>query len=196
WRIEGDDNRNASVGVAYRKKGEQAWKEGLPLLRIGGERINENSLQYVVPHMFSGSIFDLEPGTDYDCRFRMSDPDGVEGQAETTVTVKTRPEPVPATGGHTYHVYPPGFQGQKQEPSFTGLEAAYYTGGNGADYFNSYPARVQAGDIILVHGGLYKDDRYRYGGPLGTISSGTYFLTQSGTAEKPIVIKAAGDGEA
>src|SRR5205085_10525695 len=70
WRIEGDDNRNASVAVAYRKKGEQAWKEGLPLLRIGGERINENSLQYVVPHMFSGSIFDLEPGTDYDCRFR------------------------------------------------------------------------------------------------------------------------------
>ena len=31
---------------------------------------------------------------------------------------------------------------------------------------------------------------------LGTVSSGTYFLTQSGTAEKPIVIKAAGDGEA
>ena len=28
------------------------------------------------------------------------------------------------------------------------------------------------------------------------MSSGTYFLTQSGTAEKPIVIKAAGDGEA
>ena len=28
------------------------------------------------------------------------------------------------------------------------------------------------------------------------MSSGTYFLTQSGTADKPIVIKAAGDGEA
>src|SRR5207237_3108195 len=57
-------------------------------------------------------------------------------------------------------------------------------------------ARVEPGDIILVHAGLYKDDRYRYGGPLGTISSGTYFLTQSGTPEKPIVIKGAGDGEA
>ena len=50
--------------------------------------------------------------------------------------------------------------------------------------------------MILVHAGVYKDDRYRYGGGLGTVSSGTYFLTQSGTPEKPIVIKGAGDGEA
>jgi len=40
WRIDGDDNRNAVVSVFYRKKGEQTWKEGLPLLRIGNERIN------------------------------------------------------------------------------------------------------------------------------------------------------------
>src|SRR5215470_19932567 len=52
WRIDGDDNRNASVAVSYRKKGDSAWKEGLPLLRIGNERINENSLQYIVPNMF------------------------------------------------------------------------------------------------------------------------------------------------
>src|ERR1700681_2354566 len=59
WRIDGDDNRNATVTVSYRKKGEQAWKEGLPLLRIGNERINENSLHYITPNMFAGSIFDL-----------------------------------------------------------------------------------------------------------------------------------------
>src|SRR6266850_2685569 len=195
WRIDGDDNRNATVSVFYRKKGEQAWKIGLPFLRIGNERINENALQYMTPNGFAGSIFDLDPATDYECRFVMSDPDGIEGKAENTVTVRTRFEPKPAAGGKVYHVYPPGYNGQKQEPAFTGLQAAYYTGGNGADYFNSYPARVQPGDVILVHAGLYKDDRYRYGGPLGTISSGTYFLTQSGTASRPIVIKAAGDGE-
>src|SRR5499426_2950293 len=50
WRIDGDDNRNATVAVSYRKKGESAWKEGLPLLRIGNERINENSLHYIVPN--------------------------------------------------------------------------------------------------------------------------------------------------
>jgi len=196
WHIDGDDNHNAAVSVFYRKKGDQAWKEGLPLLRLDHERINENALQYIVPNMFAGSIFDLEPGTDYECRLVLADPDGVDGKAENIVTVHTRPEPKPATGGNVYHVYPPGFNGQKQQPAFTGLQAAYYTGSNGADYFNSFPARVQPGDVILVHAGLYKDDRYKYGGQLGTLSSGTYFLTQSGTAEKPIVIKGAGDGEA
>ena len=27
WQIEGDDNRNASVAVAWRKKGDPAWHE-------------------------------------------------------------------------------------------------------------------------------------------------------------------------
>src|ERR1700722_1636099 len=35
WRIAGDDNDNAKVEVAYRKKGDQAWKTGLPPLRRG-----------------------------------------------------------------------------------------------------------------------------------------------------------------
>jgi len=196
WHIDGDDNHNATVSVFYRKKGEQAWKEGLPLLRLDHERINENALQYIVPNMFAGSIFDLEPATDYECRLVLADPDGVDGKAENILTIQTRPEPKPAAGGKVYHVYPPGFSGQKQEPAFTGLQAAYYTGSNGADYFNSFPARVKPGDVILVHAGLYKDDRYKYGGQLGTLSSGTYFLTQSGTPDKPIVIKGAGDGEA
>src|SRR5579863_248351 len=61
WHIDGDDNHNAAVSVFYRKKGEQAWKEGLPLLRLDHERINENSLQYVVPNMFAGSILIWSP---------------------------------------------------------------------------------------------------------------------------------------
>jgi len=195
WQIQGDDNRNAAVSVFYRRKGEAPWREGLPLLRIGGERINENALQYVTPHMLAGSIFDLEPGVEYECRFVLSDPDGVDGKPENLITVRTRPDTKPAADGKVYHVYPPGFNGTKQQPAFTGLLGAYYTGSSGADYFNAYPPRVQPGDVILVHAGVYKDDRYRYGGPLGTISSGTYFLTQSGTALRPIVIKAAGDGE-
>jgi hypothetical protein len=196
WRIDGDDNRNAAVAVSYRKKGDAAWTEGLPLLRIGNERINENALQYITPNGFAGSIFELAPGTTYECRFVMSDPDGVSGKADAVVTVRTRPEPAPAAGGTTYHVYPPGFAGPKAEPAFTGLLGAYYTGSSSSDNFNTYPPRVQPGDTILVHAGLYKDDRYRYGAGLGTVSSGTYFLTQSGTAEKPIVIKGAGDGDA
>src|SRR5262249_59827751 len=69
WKIDGDDNRNATAEVSYRKRGEQSWRESLPLLRIGNERINENSLHYIVPNGFAGSIFELEPATEYQCRF-------------------------------------------------------------------------------------------------------------------------------
>jgi len=150
----------------------------------------------VTPNGFAGSIFDLDPATEYEARFVLSDPDGVKGETEHVATVRTRAEPMPFSGGKTYHVYPPGYEGRREEPSFTGLLAAYYTGSSGSDNFNTYPARVRPGDTILVHAGVYKDDRYRYGAGLGTVSSGTYFLTQSGTVDRPIVIKGAGDGDA
>src|SRR5215510_10159660 len=68
WMIEGDDNRNASVEVRYRKKGERDWKSALPLLRLQGERINrEPQLDVIAPNMFAGSILDLEPATEYEC---------------------------------------------------------------------------------------------------------------------------------
>ena len=31
WKISGDDNRNAKVDVAFRKRGAQQWRTGLPL---------------------------------------------------------------------------------------------------------------------------------------------------------------------
>jgi len=36
WLIEGDANRNATVEVRFRKAGTQAWRPGLPMLRMGG----------------------------------------------------------------------------------------------------------------------------------------------------------------
>ena len=121
----------------------------------------------MTPNGFAGSIFDLEPATDYECRFVMKDPDGIGWRTEQIVTVRTRAEPKPSAGGKVFHVYPPGYNGQKQEPAFTGLLGAYYTGSSSSDYFNTYPPRVQPGDTILVHAGLYKDDRYRYGARSG-----------------------------
>jgi hypothetical protein len=204
WYIEGDDNHNASVEVRYRKKGNQDWKKALPLLRIQNEesitKFLNNSIDYVTPNLFAGSIFDLEPDTEYQCRFVMSDPDGVIGKSQKTVTVRTRPEPKPFEGGQVYHVYPDDYTGQKQEPAFPNLMAAYYTGWCEADWWNVAPPRVQPGDTILVHAGVYKDDWTLYGSDIwgegmGTPFQGTYYLTAKGTPEKPIVIKAAGDGE-
>ncbi|MEO8596075.1 MAG: hypothetical protein ABI759_22340 [Candidatus Solibacter sp.] len=210
WRITGDDNRTARVDATYRKKGESEWRKALPLFRLqremvtnGGPRPGRSGWYYTyeAPNMFAGSILNLEPGTEYECRFVLADSDGVQGEREKTVTVLTRAEPQAAAGGKVYHVYPFGYQGERQQPAFTGLMAAYYLGADESDHYNVMPARVQAGDVILLHGGLYQDHRFVYGGfdrsiaALGTPFDGTYYLTQSGTAEKPIVIKAAGDGE-
>jgi hypothetical protein len=113
WLIEGDDNRNATVNVAYRRAGEVEWRQGLPLLRLQGERIyqSEGVFDVISPNMFAGSILDLEPDTAYEARFTMSDPDGIAGQAGKvvvkTVAVRTRPEPKPFVGGRVFHVYPP-----------------------------------------------------------------------------------------
>jgi hypothetical protein len=196
WEISGDDNRNAAVEVVYRESGQRGWKEALPLLRIGGERVfrDREHLDYTVPHRFAGSILDLEPGTEYECRLTMKDPDGVRGEAVQTVKVRTRSEPRAAPDGRVLHVYPPDWKGARQEPAFTGLKAAYYGSGLG-DWSVLSERKVRPGDIILVHAGLYKADRLNYVDPLGVPFDGAYVLTAKGTPERPIVIRAAGDGE-
>ena len=139
WYIEGDDNRNASISVRYRVKGEKEWREALPLLRLQNEEMlnTYNAFDYTVPNMFAGSIMDLQPDTEYEVNLILTDPDGVEKTDQQQLSVRTRAEPQPFAGGRVFHVYPPGFQGEKQEPSFTGLLGAFYTSANGADWFNA-----------------------------------------------------------
>ena len=192
WEISGDDNRNATVDVTYRKSGEKVWRDALPLLRMGGEKIFR--APYTVPDRFAGSILDLEPDTEYEVQLTMKDADGVSGQATQLRKVRTRGEPKAATGGRVLHVYPPTWRGTKEEPNFTGLMAAYAGAGTG-DWNVVYQQKVGPGDVIVVHAGLYKGDRHNYVDPMSTTFDGAYLLTAKGTRERPIVIRAAGDGE-
>jgi hypothetical protein len=201
WFIEGDDDRDASVEVSYRKVGETTWQRALPMLRLQGEQIqNGQQLHVIVPNMFAGSILDLQPDTAYEAQFVLADPDGARGQVRRTVTVRTRREPMPAAGGRTFHVYPPNFKGTKQEPSFEGLMCAYNLTCAGTDWATAGRPRVRPGDVILVHAGLYKYNRYEYTNNVAVNRTvpldGTYYLTADGTEDRPIVIKGAGDGEA
>src|SRR5580704_16555527 len=109
WRIVGDDNRNAKVEVSFRKKNEPSWRPALPLLRVHNEQIGVPpapasgrgggpagggegagarypAFKYTAANMFSGSILNLEADTEYECRFTLSDPDGVTGPKEKIVT--------------------------------------------------------------------------------------------------------------
>ena len=204
WPIEGDDNRNASVAVEYRRGGEPTWRARCrcspperagerprrrPELRrrdeCGRERGCARALEsaaarrpnaaatagpfafspfsYVAPNMFSGSVFELAPDTEYEIPLRARRSRRRDGRGDNDGhRAHTRRSRKPAAGGKTYHVYPVGWKGPKQEPAFTGLMAAYYMGAAHFDYQNAFPPRVQPGDIILVHAGTYISDRHHY----------------------------------
>src|SRR6185436_3525959 len=165
WNIEGDDNRNARVTVNFRKKGAEKWQPALDLMRLQNEQIwTRGATDLTAPNQFAGSIFDLDEATDYEVKLGLADPDGVSGEAEKVVTVRTRAEPKPATGGHVFHVYPPGFTGKREQPAFSGLLEAYYMASLGGDWSRAPPPRVRAGDVIKVHAGLYpsKHDHYSH----------------------------------
>ena len=223
WAIYGDDNRNATATLEYRRVGAEEWQRGLDLFRLQSEDINAftggNALEvsgrggvgvmmrrplliYDVPNMFSGSLFRLEPATEYEVRVTMTDPDGVQGPAVQTARFTTRAEPKARVGGNVYHVYPWNYQGPRIEPSFTGLMAAYFREARHADWSTVGPIRVKPGDAILVHAGVYRDNWHHYGSGtegrtearLGTPFDGTYYYIGAATPEAPITIKAAGDG--
>lgn len=195
WYISGDDNRNAVVSVEYRIAGSKEWRESMPLLRIGDERVGREAeyLDYTTPRMFTGSILDVLPGTEYECRFTMKDSDNSISEIKV-VKVRTRSEPKAATGGRVLHLYPAKWSGDKKEPSFTTLQGAYYGSGTG-DWSVVRERTIKPGDIIEVHAGLYEANRSDYVNPEGVPFEGTYYLTVKATDEKPVVIRAAGDGE-
>ena len=80
--IVGDDNFNASVTLEWRPTGG-TFRLGHPPLRIDATH-------------FAGSLFWLSPGTSYDVRLTLSDPDGVTGPATTVVPLQTRGDTLPA----------------------------------------------------------------------------------------------------
>src|SRR6202158_4011188 len=106
---------------------------------------------------------------------------------------------MPATGGEVYHLYSTDYKGTRIDRAFDGLMCAYNYYCGGGDTVTAGRPRVKPGDTVLMHVGLYKYHLEYYTGDrkinATTPFEGTYYLTASGTPEKPIVIKGAGDGE-
>ena len=200
WFMEGDDNRNATVAVSYRRSGESDWKQALPLLRLKGERVySQSQVDVIAPNMFAGSVLDLEPDTVYDVQFVLADPDGVRGEAAGPLLYARGPSPgVPRRprlpclsawirGAEDRAVV------RRVDVRLQLLVRRYRLGHLGRP-------RVRPGDTILVHAGTYKYNRSEYTNNASVNRTvpldGTYYLTADGTAEMPIAIKAAGDGPA
>ena len=77
---------------------------------------------------------------------------------------------------------------------------AYNLTCSGTDWATAGRPRVKPGDTILVHAGTLQVQPLEYTNDAAVNRTvpldGTYYLTADGTAERPIVIKGAGDGEA
>jgi len=87
WYIEGDENLNGKVDIKYRKTGTVSWNEGMQLRRVpSGANVG-----FTWKNKHSGSIFNLEPDTEYEIKLTLKDPDG--GNAERHTSAKTRAVP-------------------------------------------------------------------------------------------------------
>ncbi len=209
WRIAGDENGNATCKVQYRKKGDKEYKDYLPLYRIGmglkvGLAMICNWPTYTIPDALAGSIMDLEPGTDYEVRLEIQDPDGVTGEAVKTLNMKTRPEPVIPENAPVRHVYPPDYTGKKEKPAFRDIMHAINGFSPICDCYQTLNPAMAAkpGTVIKMHAGVHKYDNQKYwdfkkGIPVHSYwQHGTITLVARGTKEQPIYIIPAGDGEA
>jgi hypothetical protein len=156
WSITGDANHDGTTAVEFRISGTSSWRAALPLVRV----------DYNGANMFAGSILFLLPGTSYEVRLTVADPDG--GGTVQTVVVVTRAVPVLPSSGRTFHVVPGGGGGTGAAANpFRGIAAAQTV--------------AQPGDTFLVHGGDY---------------GGRITFSRSGTAAAYVAWKSAGDGEA
>ena len=93
WHIQGDANLNGEVRVRFRKMGKESWRQAMPLRRVPAGEGRTTRVPFFWQNKHSGSIFDLEPGTEYEINLSLSDPDG--GQAEKTIRASTREVPRP-----------------------------------------------------------------------------------------------------
>jgi len=149
--FSGDNNRNNNATLEYREAGAVSWRSAPPLY---GDRDNRE---------YRGSIFWLQPNTEYEVRVSYTDADGVSG-SPVTKTVKTRNDN-PPSNGNTYYVATTGSDsnpGTQSQPFRTIQKAANV---------------VSAGDTVLVRGGTYSE---------------TVTLARSGTVDNYITFKPFG----
>ena len=175
WLIRGDENRNASIRVDYRKRDASDWRQGPPLFRVekGKHEDEKHGALLDVPSdawLFAGSVLLLEPDTAYELKLTLSDPDG--GDATKTLEARTIAEPV-APDGPVHHVVP-GDANPDGNAAGTGTAEDPYRGLAAAE------KNAKPGDTFLLHAGVY---------------NGPFKLHRSGQEGKPIVWRAAGDGE-
>ncbi len=167
WSIKGDQNKNAVITVQYRKKGDADWRDGFPLFRTMPNPHGSNRSK---PHTVSGGwMFAgsiVDLEPDTEYEMKCSLKDPDGGEAEKTVSMKTWKEPVQPEKINILHVVPGSGGGAGTEKDpIKGLAHTQNI--------------AKPGTLFLLHKGTY--------GGMG--------VKKSGKHGKPIIYRAAGDGD-
>jgi len=143
WDIYGDLDLDAVSSLEFRRKNTQAWKSALNLSRI--RHWDHDTLRTV--NRLTGSIFGLSPGTSYEVRAVLYDPDGGSEIRVTDLTTKS----IPKISG----------SGRIIEVNYT-------------DDLDTKISNAQPGDIYLFHAGAYEGNVPSYPGMMTIGDSGNY----------------------
>lgn len=151
WSVTGDENGNATCTVEYREAGGGNFRKALPLFRLrkhenvvaGSEypwkkwhdAFRKYALAAWARNALAGSIFKLKPGTSYEIRLKLTDPDG--GGKTETITVKTRAVPTLKASGPVVDITPKDIDKLKQ-----------------------LVQKAKPGTIIKLHAGLYETNLF------------------------------------
>lgn len=156
--VAGDTDRDSTAALEWRTSGAPSFRAAQPLVRIDATR-------------FVGSLFFLNPGTAYEARVTLSDPDGVSGAATLTATFATRSATLAEPTLRTLYV-----DAANGDDANSGLapDDALRTIQEGAD-------RAGPGDLVQVAAGTYREGVY---------------VGASGTATQPIVFRGAAGSSA
>jgi hypothetical protein len=152
WDLSGDADHDATCAVQFRVQGSGPWKKAMPLFRVDYRGWYDADKADRAYNMVAGSILFLEPGTAWEVKLDLSDPDG--GSASKTFTIRTRPVPALPRDGRAFHVIPGegGGSGSPASP-FKGLRAAHEA--------------ARPGDVFLLHKGSYGGFELKRGGEPG-----------------------------
>ena len=141
WSVKGDSDTDATCQVQYRKQGEAAWHEAMPLFRVYYRWHYNNREASTTANLFAGSILFLEPATAYEIKLTATDPDGITGGVRV-FAITTRAEPKRPAGGRVLHVVPGSGRGSgtRKDP-IQGIARAALI--------------ARPGDTMLLHSGNY-----------------------------------------
>jgi hypothetical protein len=90
-RVERELDDDSRMSVRYRRRGDAEWRLAHPLLRVHPEWVAGGAPEPPVDS-FAGTIFDLEPGTEYDVELTLAEP----GASEQTLGLGTSTRALPA----------------------------------------------------------------------------------------------------